>query len=420
MATPRSSADYYRRQQRLLVLLMVGLRHAWRRLDPTAVWSEQYDQDGIGRQLTRLVAAAQMAAVRDADAYLGQVVAELGLSSAPGGRLLAPAAYAGVAGDGRPVHTLLARAVPAAGRRYNQLVAQRRPLDLVRATDLEAARGDVERARIAVEEIDPDDSDDSDEPRDPRAGAARDAAEEELRLAEQAVEDLERADLGTEEGMARLALSDAERWLLGAAATAVIDIARAAESAGTTARDVGGYVRMLNPPSCSRCAVLAGAFYRWNDGFERHPGCDCRHIPATEAIAGDLSVDPAAYFDSLPTAADLDAQHPGMTVKARRAAGLVSQEDVFTQAGARAIRDGANIGQVVNARRGMRTAQVFGRDVQITTEGTTRRGLAHKRMRSARAHRGTTPVRLMPESIYQAAADRDDAVRLLRLHGYIL
>ena len=115
--------------------------------------------------------------------------------------------------------------------------------------------------------------------------------------------------------------------------TQLQDVARAAGGAAT-ANSYGaqGYVRMLNPPSCSRCAILAGRFYRWNDGFLRHPKCDCRHIPSTEALSGDLRLDPNAYFESLAPA---------------------EQSRIFTNAGAKAIRDGADIGQVVNARRGM-------------------------------------------------------------------
>ena len=78
--------------------------------------------------------------------------------------------------------------------------------------------------------------------------------------------------------------------------TQIADAARVAAGVGVATRPGVGYVRMLNPPSCSRCTVLAGRFYRWNDGFLRHPRCDCRHIPATENIAGDLRTDLDAYF----------------------------------------------------------------------------------------------------------------------------
>lgn len=164
--------------------------------------------------------------------------------------------------------------------------------------------------------------------------------------------------------------------------TQIQDAARGAASVGMVARPaVTGYVRMLNPPSCSRCAVLAGKFYEWNAGFLRHPNCDCRHVPSTAAVAGDLRTDPRAYFESLDAA---------------------QQRKVFTAAGAKAIRDGADIGQVVNARRGMSTAG----------------GAAARRTTTAGARRGQQ--RLTPEGIYELASDRGEAIRLLRAHRYLV
>lgn len=176
--------------------------------------------------------------------------------------------------------------------------------------------------------------------------------------------------------------------------TQLQDIARAAGGAATV-NDYGaqGYVRMLNPPSCSRCAILAGKWYRWNEGFQRHPRCDCRHIPSRENMAGDLRTDPQAYFESLSP---------------------VDQNRIFTSAGAQAVRDGADLGQVVNARRGMSVAQVGGRRAVVSTEGTTKRGIA-SRQRTGR----NMSQRVMPETIYQVAKDRDDAIRLLKLNGFI-
>lgn len=219
--------------------------------------------------------------------------------------------------------------------------------------------------------------------------------------------------------------------------TQIADAGRVADGVATVARrHVGGYVRMLSPPSCSRCAVLAGKFYRWNIGFQRHPRCDCRHIPTSEDRSGDLRTDPRAYFDSLSRS---------------------EQDKVFTVAGAQAIRDGADIAQVVNARRGaaglapagarltreelrailgdrdrgrLTTTRIFGQDLFVTTEGITRRGLAGKRLeaagsgltrRAGQRVRSVTVPRLMPESIYRiAAGDREEALRLLRRFGYIL
>jgi hypothetical protein len=161
--------------------------------------------------------------------------------------------------------------------------------------------------------------------------------------------------------------------------TQVADAGRVADGVALTARpQLTGYVRMLSPPSCDRCIVLAGRKYRWNQGFQRHPRCDCRHIPVAED-ADDVRTDPKKLFESLSEA---------------------EQNRIFTVAGAQAIRDGADMNRVVNARRGMYTAG--GR--KFTTEATTGRR-----------------VRLMPEQIYaEANGNRDEALRLLRLHGYIL
>lgn len=204
--------------------------------------------------------------------------------------------------------------------------------------------------------------------------------------------------------------------------TQMQDVARLAAGVAMVARPkVTGYVRMLNPPSCSRCAVLAGKFYKWNAGFARHPRCDCRHIPSTEDASHDLTTNPDDYFGSLSR---------------------VEQDKIFTKAGGQAIRDGGDINQVVNARRGaqgltpaggrltlaeqkmlrggnefrgaLERVDVYVHQVYITREGITTRGLANKAGRSSKA------PRLMPESLYEIAADRADAIRLLRVHGYLI
>ncbi|WP_455749459.1 VG15 protein [Micromonospora chersina] len=157
----------------------------------------------------------------------------------------------------------------------------------------------------------------------------------------------------------------------------VADAGRVADGVALAVRpQLSGYVRMVVGGTCARCLVLAGRFYRWNAGFQRHPRCDCRHIPASEDAAGDLRTDPKAAFEAMSEA---------------------EQDRVFGAAGAQAIREGADMARVVNARRGM---QVVGQR-KFTTEAAGRR------------------PRLMPEQIYRDAKDRDDAVRLLRLHGYI-
>ncbi|KUN34824.1 hypothetical protein AQJ30_27535 [Streptomyces longwoodensis] len=223
-------------------------------------------------------------------------------------------------------------------------------------------------------------------------------------------------------------------------ATQVADAGRGATGVAMAGRrTIQGYVRVVQPPACGRCIILAGREYGWNRGFQRHPKCDCIHLPTT-LIARDQGrgrgrldgdrftpttrpgsapgfIDPRAYFDGLSRA---------------------EQERVFGAAGARAIREGADMAQVVNARRGMTTMSAYGRRVLATTEGATRRGSfyrlererteAQTGIRFARdrteARRGfprfelRTP-RLMPEEIYRLAESRDEAIRMLRRFGYL-
>lgn len=185
------------------------------------------------------------------------------------------------------------------------------------------------------------------------------------------------------------ALSTGLGSLMRIVTTQVQDAGRTAVGSGMIARPaVTSYTRMLNPPSCSRCVVLAGKVYRFNEGFKRHPRCNCTHISSNEDVAGDLTTDPAVYFKSL-SAAD--------------------QDKYFTKAGAEVIRGGGDMGQVVNARLGMYEAN----DRTYTTVGTTKRGFAGKRLKGER--------RLMPEGIFaEAGDDRELAVALLRKHGYLI
>jgi hypothetical protein len=179
------------------------------------------------------------------------------------------------------------------------------------------------------------------------------------------------------------AMTQGRALLDGIVTTQIADAGRVGAGLATVAdHAAGGYTRMLVRPSCSRCVVLAGKFYGPLSGFARHPRCDCIHVPTVESVANDLTVDPQVYFDTLNTA---------------------GQDSTFGQAGAQAIRDGADIGQVVNARKGVYTASAYGRTVRATHANS----------------RGTRGPRLMPEQIYRDATDRADAVRLLRRYGYL-
>ena len=200
-------------------------------------------------------------------------------------------------------------------------------------------------------------------------------------------------------------------------ATLVGDSGRSAMGVFTASRtqEVGS-IRVLTPPSCSRCAILAGRWYRWSEGFQRHPRCDCQMLPGARSAA---TWDPYQAYER--------GQITDLTVAQRQA-----------------IDDGADIGQVVNASRGLQTVSFAGRRVQVTTEGTTSRGLAFdalsqrggarkvdagfatRRTASGSEQRRVTQTvarapRLSPEAIYNISeGDRDTALRLLRANGYIL
>lgn len=177
-------------------------------------------------------------------------------------------------------------------------------------------------------------------------------------------------------------LDAGRRWLDMAVQTQVADAGRQANQVAAFTRDVG-YVRVAYPPCCQRCAVLAGKYSRSETAFLRHPRCDCANVPAK----GATSV-------------------PGY---------VIGPEDVrdLTAAQRRAIADGADMNQVINAHK----AGARSRNGMTTTEGATRRGTAGKRLG---AGRGARARRLTPEGIYNLASDRTEALRLLRQHGYII
>jgi hypothetical protein len=175
------------------------------------------------------------------------------------------------------------------------------------------------------------------------------------------------------------ALAAGRKWLDMAIQTQVADAGRQAASVGIAARPRVQWVRMVNPPCCPRCAVLAGKVYKYNQGFRRHPRCDCVHIPTTVANPEAVGSDAGALFRS-------------------------GQVHGLTESEAKAIADGADPAQVVNARRGA--------SGMTTTEGTTKHGLAGTRLQGRQ--------RLTPDGIYRIASNRNEALGLLRQHGYLL
>lgn len=188
--------------------------------------------------------------------------------------------------------------------------------------------------------------------------------------------------------------------LVTMSSTAVTDAGRQADGVITaTEPQIRGYVRQVEPNACARCVILAGRRYRRNAGFDRHPNCLCEHVPIIDGGEPVEVQNPYEMFHAL-TEAD--------------------QDRIFTQAGAQAIRDGADIFQVVNARKGMSTTA--GGSL-VTSSGTTRtrsggyRGAAGRIM-----HRhGVQGQRMMPEEIYKRAAGNQRLItQQLERYGYIL
>lgn len=143
------------------------------------------------------------------------------------------------------------------------------------------------------------------------------------------------------------------------------------------------YVRTLTPPSCARCAVLAGKVFSWKADFDRHPACDCTALLTTDSRATDLVTDPMQAFRS--------GQIHGM-----------SRGDI------EAIKNGADLGRVVNVRKrqaGLRS----GSSVIVRVESLGR----------LRGGGRIVSDQLTPEGIRRIASDRDEAIRLLERNGYL-
>lgn len=156
-----------------------------------------------------------------------------------------------------------------------------------------------------------------------------------------------------------------------AVVTQVADAGRDGAGIAIAARPKVGYTRLVGATCCQRCAVLAGKFFRWNQGFLRHPRCHCRHVPCEQKDFGGLTDNPSP-----------DQVHD-LTIAQRKA-----------------ISDGADMNQVINAhRKGARSA-----DGMTTTEGATR----------------IAGPRLTPEAIYRLSATHAEAIERLKRFGYLL
>lgn len=154
------------------------------------------------------------------------------------------------------------------------------------------------------------------------------------------------------------------RWMTMVTLTTLADTRRMVYEADIIQRPtLTGFSRMLNPPSCNRCIILAGKWFRWNEGFQRHPECDCIHVPASENVAGDIRTDPYAMFESMSPA---------------------EQERTFGRSEARAIREGSDI-------------------YRVTNQSVRKLPTANSRI----------------DDIYRNAGTRSNAIRMLREQGFI-
>jgi hypothetical protein len=199
------------------------------------------------------------------------------------------------------------------------------------------------------------------------------------------------------------------------------NIADAGTDAGTVdaaARPLVGFVRVVGADACDACVLLAGRFYHVA-GFERHPHCLCVHQLAAwsnkdEAQAWAISQQ-RAVFDAMSQE---------------------QQDKRFGKAQAEAIRAGADIGQVVNERRGRKRIAGGTRagaweyngtsfeynpvgvtKVTYRAQGVTREGMAKGYAAYAR---GGLRRQTIPALMGQAGGDRDVLRGLLKDHGYIV
>lgn len=174
--------------------------------------------------------------------------------------------------------------------------------------------------------------------------------------------------------------------LEGITETHIADAARLSTKANMVVRpEVKTWTRVLNLPSCGRCAILGGHVYRWNEPQRRHPRCDCRLVMSiSEEAPPDRLIDPRAYFDSLSTAEQ--DKHFGMGVAER-------------------IRGGDDVVKAVNSSRDQWR-------VRLSNERKAAKDAAVPESELG------TPQTFM-ESLIHRVNDRDAAIRNLADAGYV-
>jgi len=180
--------------------------------------------------------------------------------------------------------------------------------------------------------------------------------------------------------------------LLGGNETALAS--RNAEAAAIGAHPkFGGYFRQLTPPSCDRCVVLAGKWYHWNAGFLRHPYCDCIHVPieAADTTGAPALFSPEGYFAALSRA---------------------EQDKQFGLAAAEAIRNGADMGRVINASQSTTIAGIY--------KGGKKGYIYGQKAIGGRRMRGTPTTLGVGDIMRLAGGDKEKFRQLLAQHGYMV
>ncbi len=192
--------------------------------------------------------------------------------------------------------------------------------------------------------------------------------------------------------------------LLTYVSTETNDTARLAVHVGAVVEpDIAGYERVVTLPACGRCILLSGRLYRYSTGFLRHPRCDCSMRPVTSEQwrEGGSSRSPQALFGSMTRA---------------------QQDKAFGKGEAAAIRAGADIGRVVNARR---RGQVYvAGGYEFTREAITSRGigrhLGELAKQGGRYRRSQVPRPTAAQLVNaMGGEDQEELIRQLRRFGYL-
>lgn len=207
----------------------------------------------------------------------------------------------------------------------------------------------------------------------------------------------ESAELAALRGLTQMAMM---------ASTQIADTSRAATSVAMAAHPrCISYVRVVRLPACARCIILSGRQYSYSTGFKRHPRCDCGMEPMTDAEWKQTKTPEDLFREMSPE----------------------EQRKRLGPNGVKALEHGADLGQIINARRGMATAVTGRGPMNVTTEGTTKRGIGAKAMGApfekvpGQKYERAREARLMPETIFKLAGDsREHQIAMLKKHGYIV